>query len=338
MTVHVITDTDELSSYDQWLRSHPHASLWQSLEWKMYREALGNEVRIYVAEDGGDIVASALVVIDRTTFGFSTWEIPRGPLLKVESGVVESGKCLMGRIIDDAKNNRCISLYSSPPLSTFHFPLSTSSRRHIHPTATRIVDLTKSKEEILAQMKPKGRYNIRVAEKSGVRVELSNDIDAYFELTKETSKRDRFTGLPKEHYRTFLKDLRGSLLLLAYNGNRNRINDPIPNSMPIAGLLGVINNNRGTYYYGASSYAHRASMAPYALQWEAMQICKQVGCTEYDLLGIAPPDANTNHPWQGITGFKEKFGGELVTFPEEMQVVMRPVAMKLLEWKRFIWR
>jgi lipid II:glycine glycyltransferase (peptidoglycan interpeptide bridge formation enzyme) len=93
---------------------------------------------------------------------------------------------------------------------------------------------------------------------------------------------------------------------------------------------------KGYYYYGASSYTHRALMAPYALQWAAMRYYKARGCATYDLLGIAPPDAPPDHPWQGISAFKEKFGGEVVMYPPEQEIVLRPIANWMLQWKRRI--
>src|SRR3989339_2049719 len=80
MEVRQCSSGGELSSYDAWLKAHPHGSLWQSLEWKRYQETLGRETRIYALMEGRQILASALVIIDRTAFGFSTWDIPRGPL------------------------------------------------------------------------------------------------------------------------------------------------------------------------------------------------------------------------------------------------------------------
>jgi lipid II:glycine glycyltransferase (peptidoglycan interpeptide bridge formation enzyme) len=285
-------------------------------------------VRIYVAEERGEIAAAALVVIDRTGFGFSTWEIPRGP---VAGGKGERGKGieeLLTAILDDAKEDKCLALYASPmhpfPLSPFPFP---PSRRYVHCEATRVLDLTQSEEELLNQMKPKGRYNIHIAEKHGVTVRQSNDIDAFHTLVKETSRRDRFTALPKEKYRAFLERLPGAFLFLAHAPGINE---------PIAGLLGVFWNKKGIYYYGASSHAHRATMAPYALQWKAMRFCKRSGCETYDLLGVAPPGAPAAHPWQGITSFKEKFGGTLVTYPPEQEIVFQPMTKRLLHLKRKI--
>lgn len=172
-------------------------------------------------------------------------------------------------------------------------------------------------------MKPKGRYNIKVAQKHGIRVEQTNDIHAWYRLVSETTSRDGFTGLSKQRYQAFLEALEGSFLMLAYTQEGEAI----------AGLIGAVYGSTGIYYYGASSHAHRALMAPYLLQWEAMQYCRKLGCTHYDLLGIAPPDM-PSHPWAGITSFKNKFGGELVEYPPEQMVVLKPVAKKLLELKR----
>ena len=158
-------------------------------------------------------------------------------------------------------------------------------------------------------MHQKGRYNIRVAEKNGVYVEHSGDIDALYTLAKATSERDGFRCLPKDHYEKFLNDLPGAFLLLAYTGIRVNERTPARRNFsgggskrattPVAALLGIIwparqssqsggGNNQGIYYYGASSYAHRSLMAPYALQWAAIRHCRASGCHFYDLLGIAP--------------------------------------------------
>jgi lipid II:glycine glycyltransferase (peptidoglycan interpeptide bridge formation enzyme) len=67
-----------------------------------------------------------------------------------------------------------------------------------------------------------------------------------------------------------------------------------------------------------------------------MRYYKARGCATYDLLGIAPPDAPPDHPWQGISAFKEKFGGEVVMYPPEQEIVLRPIANWMLQWKRRI--
>ncbi len=323
METRILTSPDDFERYGQWLAGHPHASLWQSLEWKGYQESLGRTVKVYAALEGREIVASALVVVDRTSFGLSTWEIPRGPLVSGK-WKVESGK-LIEKVMSDAKRYRCLSVYISPPetLSIFNFQFSTSSRL-VYPEATRIIDLTLNEEGLLGQMKPKGRYNIGVAQKHGITVKESTDAGAYQALAAETAARDGFRG-HRGGYEGFLRHLPGSFLLLAYGASPE----------PIAGLLGVSWGTTGIYYYGASSSRERELMAPYLLQWEAMRLCKAKGCTQYDLFGIAPEDA-VNHPWSGVSEFKAKFGGHVVSYPPEQQVTLRPVMACMLKMKRKI--
>jgi lipid II:glycine glycyltransferase (peptidoglycan interpeptide bridge formation enzyme) len=102
-----LTSQEDLQSYDAWVQSHPRGSLWQSPEWKRYQEALGREVRIYALLEGTQILASALVIIDWTVFGYSTWDIPRGPIGERREG-------LLMTIMNEAKREHCLSLYLSP--------------------------------------------------------------------------------------------------------------------------------------------------------------------------------------------------------------------------------
>lgn len=327
MIVRLIDAPADLSRYDAWCAARPEATLWQSLDWKKYQESLGRETRLYVAEERDGIAASALVIIDRTSFGLSTWDIPRGPLWESESHL-SSLEELLHHMTDAAKKDRCMSIYLSPghemPKTKFG---SRHSSRHEQPEATRVIDLTSGDEDILKQMHQKGRYNIGLAQKHGVRVEESRDVATFHRLLTDTAGRDHFTAGPKKRYELFLKELPGSFLLLARAAD---------GATPIAGLLGVLHGTTGYYYYGASSYADRALMGPYLLQWEAMRYCKARGAHSYDLLGVSPPDAGPDHPWQGVSGFKAKFGGRAVSYPPEQEITLKPALKGLLEIKRRI--
>lgn len=324
MTIRLAEGPDDQRQALAWLESQPQGSLWQSAAWKVFQEALGRQVRVYVADEAGSIKAAALVVIDRTALGLSVWEIPRGPL----SNEATSEKALLEKIAADARNERAMRLLCSSPTPR-GFPAGfRPSRRHVHPDATRILDLTLDDEALLAQMKQKGRYNIKVAERHGVKIEQSTNAVAFAKLASDTGKRDGFTPHQAALYEKFLQNVPGSFLLLATTAT---LTDPI------AGLIGVIHGTTGIYYYGASSHdpAARPLMAPYLLQWHAMQLCRNKGCTRYDLFGIAP-EGFANHPWSGVTDFKEKFGGQYVVYPPEQEMVLRPVAKMMLEMKRKI--
>ncbi len=349
MPIRRLTADRDLAAYDAWVKAHPQGSLWQSLEWKRYQEALGREVRIYSGEGGGEIRASALVVIDRTTGGLCMWEIPRGPLGAVSGQ--ESVINLLEVVVSDAKKDRCLSLFLSPAtqLTTDHSPLATPSSRHQQPEATILLDLTLTDEQLLAQMHPKARYNIRLAQRKGVGVRQSGDANAFFQLMKRTAERDGFTHLAARSYEAFLTQLPGAFLFLAYAPGTEE---------PVAGLLGVMWNKIGIYYYGGSDHQHRALQAPSLLQWHAMRLCREGGCRTYDLFGIAPPVTSgqepvmsknkdsifdiqhstfdAKHPWASVTDFKRKFGGTIITYPPERQIVLRPVTHALLKVKRML--
>lgn len=323
MKVQLITTEQELQEYDEWIRHHPEGNFWQSIERKSYSEALGKKTRLYELRREGKRIASALVIIDTTAFGLSTWEIPRGP-------IGEAREVLLEQIIDDAIREECMVIYASPYRALEHGKYRLKkSPRHIHCEATRVIDLTGSEDEIMKQMKQKGRYNIRLARKHGVTAEISDDIEGFLDMVKKTAKRDRFFALPPAKYKAFYQNIEESFLIMAYH--------PENTARPIAGLLGLVWGRQGIYYYGASDHDYRALMGPYRVQWKAMRHCKELGATSYDLLGIAPENADIKHPWHGITEFKEKFGGAVLTYPAEQMMILRPFAYYGLQAKRKVF-
>lgn len=166
---------------------------------------------------------------------------------------------------------------------------------------TAIVDTTKSEEEILAWMKPKGRYNIKLATKKWVVVQAvkkdKSNIEAFYKLMQETTNRDGFSWNTLEYYTTFLNTITDSKLLLAYK-----------DETVIAWGIFVFQKEVSIYYYGASSgdKKYRNLMSPYLLQWEAIKIAKSTGSSVYDFLWVASPDVK-NDPLIWVTDFKKKF-------------------------------
>ncbi len=183
------------------------------------------------------------------------------------------------------------------------------------PECTVIIDLTQSEEKILADMKQKGRYNIKLAEKKGVTVKESKSADEFYRILEETTQRDGFTPHDRGFYQKMIDALEpkgmAKLYVAEYEGK------------VIAGLLATFYGDTATYYYGASSNEYRNVMAPYLLQWHAIQEAKKADYKNYDFLGIAPVGAK-NHPWQGVTDFKLKFGGKVVNYVKAKEFVFKP--------------
>ncbi len=166
------------------------------------------------------------------------------------------------------------------------------------PPYTVLIDLEKSEEEILASMKPKGRYNIRLAEKKWVVVEQVDkhigNIKKFFDLMQETTGRDNFSGNTLEYYKKFLETLENSQLFFAYFEKK-----------VIAWGIFITSEDTMIYYYGASSSEYRNVMAPYLLQWKVIEHAKKRKLKLYDFLGVAGPD-ETNSSLAGVTDFKMK--------------------------------
>jgi lipid II:glycine glycyltransferase (peptidoglycan interpeptide bridge formation enzyme) len=174
----------------------------------------------------------------------------------------------------------------------------------IQPPDTVIVNLTASCEEILAAMKPKWRYNISLAGKKGVQVNCggAQQTEKFYNLLKETALRDGIAIHSIDYYKT-LFDICGDSSLRLYTAGHE--------GDTLAATMVLFWGKTATYLYGASSNIKRNLMAPYALQWKAMQDAKDAGCTQYDFFGI-PPDDNPSHPMAGLYRFKTGFGGQII--------------------------
>ena len=166
------------------------------------------------------------------------------------------------------------------------------------PPYTALINLEKTEEEILSNMKPKGRYNIRLAEKKWVVIEQVDkhigNIKKFFELMKETTSRDNFSGNTLEYYKIFLESLENSQLFFAYFEKK-----------VIAWGIFIASEDTMIYYYGASSSKYRNVMAPYLLQWKVIEHAKKRKLKFYDFLGVAGPD-EVNSNLAGVTDFKMK--------------------------------
>lgn len=197
------------------------------------------------------------------------------------------------------------------------------SFEEMQPEHTLILNVTQSDEEILAQMKPKGRYNIKIAEKHGVTVKKTRNIDDFYKLYEQTAKRQRITYRAKDYFQILLDNLepKGYAELFVACGE---------NGMVLASAIISFYKSRATYLFGASSDEMRGAMAPYGLHWQIIAEAKRRSCTEYDFFGIAPDD-NPKHPWAGVTSFKKKFGGEEVHLMGSWDLIMRPMEYKIFK-------
>lgn len=182
------------------------------------------------------------------------------------------------------------------------------SETNILPTNTLYLDLHKEQNVIMERMKPKTRYNIKLAQKKGVNVRIAdlNDINVWYSLYTETAQRN---GL-------YLNDIKYFEAILSTKADKTKSPAEVYyliaeiDDIPLAAMFLIISDNRSSYLYGASSSTNRNFMATYALQWFAIKLSKEKGCKEYDMFGISPSNDIT-HPLYGLFKFKTGFGGDV---------------------------
>ena len=175
---------------------------------------------------------------------------------------------------------------------------------------TVLVDLSATEEEMLARMKPKTRYNVRLAEKKGVttRTGTVDDLPMLYKMYAETSVRDGFVIRDENDYMTLWKLFMHSTV----HGQPSTVTLIAEvDNQPVAAIFLFMFAGRAYYVYGMSRNMHREKMPTYLLQWEAMKRAKASGCSAYDLWGAPEVFDESDSMW-GVYRFKEGLGGEVV--------------------------
>jgi lipid II:glycine glycyltransferase (peptidoglycan interpeptide bridge formation enzyme) len=172
---------------------------------------------------------------------------------------------------------------------------------------TVLIDLDGDEDGLLGRMKQKTRYNIRLAERKGVRVRAAGrqDFPFLYRMYAETSLRDGFVIRPQEYYEcvwsTFLQSDMVMPLIAELDGEI------------LAAVMIFHFGGRAWYLYGMSRDLHREKMPNYLLQWEAMRRARLAGCQVYDFWG-APESFDESDPLWGVFRFKEGFGGQVARY------------------------
>jgi lipid II:glycine glycyltransferase (peptidoglycan interpeptide bridge formation enzyme) len=323
-------------TWDQFLTSHPNAHLLQTSPWAQLKTAFGWDFAHVIAGDVG-----AQILFRKLPLGFSIAYIPKGPVfpdltgpdfrsfahetsqenpdhkLRKSEAWEDAWKKLLPDLDAACRKHRALALkvepdqWETPGVSGALPPGFIASPHTIQPPRTITLAISGSEDQILARMKQKTRYNLRLAEKKGITIRPSDDLHTWDSLMQETGERDAFGVHSRDYYQKaydlFHPTGACELLLAEFEGE------------PLAAIMVFARGNRAWYFYGASSNAHREKMPTYLLQWEGIRWAREKGCTEYDLWGIpdegeATLEAGFAERADGLWGvyrFKRGFGGEV---------------------------
>jgi len=292
------------------------ASFLQSGFWGSFKAKFGWETYAFRAVWKTEVTQQQekplLVLRRRLAPGFALAYVPWGPELPVgvpfQAALEELAKRLKKELPKDT-----VFIRFDPPWfldeNNKDAAMPTSFIRaeaDIQPPDTVILDLKQPMESIIEQMKPKWRYNCRLAAKKGVKVRQAekNEIIVFYDLLKETSKRDRISIHGFDYYKELFEndspEIR--LYLAEHEGDI------------LAGIVTLFRGIEAVYLYGASSDIKRNLMPTYALQLKAIEDAKNYGCKNYDFFGI-PPGKDESHSMSGLYQFKTGFGGKIIHRP-----------------------
>jgi peptidoglycan pentaglycine glycine transferase (the first glycine) len=317
-----LVDPDRWRAWDRHVEATEASGFMQTSWWARFREPLGFEHFAVTIRHEGAIVGGALV---------GRWEFaPRQCFYYVQEGpLLPEGDGAFARQVFDAvlqrieahrraDTGRVSHLRIEPrwrPPAGFApgFAAPAFSDIYREPRRTLCLDLRQSDEALLAQMKPKGRYNIRVAQRHGVVVVEDNSAQGladFVRLYQRTADRQGIDRKPASYFRSMhaLASPPLSLLFAEHRGRR------------LAAALVLRCGRRATYFYGGSLAVQRRVMAPYLLHYEAARRARDAGCDGYDLWGVAPSE-RPDHPWQAISEFKRKFGGVELDFGPTLDLI-----------------
>lgn len=299
----------------------------QSWEWGAMQKKLGVPYWRLAIENDGKVEAVALVLKRQLPWGKSWLYVPRGPAFAPPAGGATAGKLantvskpiasMLQQVIDLAQREGAVFVRVEPCEALGKEWRKASN--DVQPRHTLVLDLTKSADELLGALRAKTRYNIRLAARKGVRVHFGvreEDLEHFIRLSRDVRERSAFAYHPDNYYRAMRDNLSPTgaleIAVAEYAGE------------VLAVHLLVYFGDTATYVHGSSASRKRDLMAPHLLQWASITRAKEKGYAKYDFFGVAP-QRQAPHPWDGITRFKEGFGGRRVSYPGAYDYVLEPV-------------
>lgn len=320
MKVHSVDATYDTQ---RWNTNAPHPLV--SWEWGEARSRMGIEVT-RIAEEAADGSVRPFQITWHPV-PYTPFTIGYMPRTAVPSSDV------IDALTSEAEKRRALFVKIEPYVFKDDFDENTGgdflgrvvrSPHPLFPRWTQLLDITPSEESLLAGMKSKWRYNIRLAEKKGVTVrEMTTDegFELFADLYFKTTRRQKYAGHTKSYHKTVFEELRGTI---------SHILVALYNNEPLSAYHLFLFNDRLYYPYGGSSVEHRNLMASNLLMWESIRFGKQNGAVVFDMWGSASPEGDARSSgWEGFSRFKEGFGTTYAECIGSYDLVLNPALYKV---------
>lgn len=314
-----------------------------SWNWGEFQEKMGNKaVRMGIYE-GAELRGEALLLEVKSRRGKFIF-IPHGPILRDNSlPEKERSVLLLTRELKKlASKGKFRFLRVAPiwPRDLAHQKIFSDlgyrqAVLHTHPEVTWELDIGKSEEEILRNMRKTTRYLIRKAQGnpdiSVIKTDRGERILDFEKLYRQTASRHRFVPFSDSYLESQFSCFAGDNQILLFLAEYKK--------EVISGAVVVFWQDIAFYHHGASVTKYPDVPAAYLLQWEAIREAKKRGCKIYNFWGIAPEireasDAKkSSHPWAGLSLFKMGFGGGIKEYlkTQDLPVSKSYILTRLVE-------
>lgn len=313
LTIEELSWEESAQLREEWealLSANRYTGFMQSLAWASFKHNSGQKVIHLVIRNDGHLIGGSLIYTTVDEKKPTLLCSPYGPVLPWDDLDLASAclKLLLEKTRAYAEKVNAVSWRIEPrlPLPIPRMLMEfAQAPLNLVPVETLILDLRPDSNSILAQMKPKCRYNIKLAKRRGVTVKELNDSEALnilYSSLEEASRRDDFYLEGKWFFEKLIDTMQpsGALKILVAEHENDCL----------GALVLLIEGNRATYLYGGISNKKRQLMPGYVLQWEAMQIAKSQGCDSYDFYGYDQFQSPGN-AYALFSRFKSGFGGEV---------------------------
>jgi lipid II:glycine glycyltransferase (peptidoglycan interpeptide bridge formation enzyme) len=303
-----IKEIIEKSEWESFLEKHPEANFLQSWSWGEFHKALGKAIDRTGFYQNEKLTGIMLCVVEPARRG-RYLTVPGGPIINWKDEA-EIG-AFVAQIRETAKKNNCIFVRVRPQLKSDYFSKNIFKKlgfivapMHLHAELTSQLDISKSEEELMIQMRKTTRYEVKKAMKENVKITASSnekDIKKFYDIQIETAKRQKF--IPFSY-----KFLHEQFKVFTESGNAILYNAEVDKKL-LAQAFIIFYGKEAVYHYGASTEEGRRHPGAYLIQWEAILEAKKRGMTRYNFWGVAP-ESQSSHRFSGLSLFKRGFGGE----------------------------
>jgi lipid II:glycine glycyltransferase (peptidoglycan interpeptide bridge formation enzyme) len=299
--------TPDRDAWDALVAARPASGFMQSWAWSEFKALEGYQVTRLGLFDGGRLRGGALVYTYPSPLEAGLAVVPDGPVLDWDDPAAATAlRTLVAAFRATPAGRRVVALRVEPRLPSVPAVLGSLGRAPVDlvPDETWEVDLG-PEPEMLARMRPKGRYNARLAFRRGIEVSSSSepsDVHELYFVLEHTARYQDFLLEPKSFFINLVRTLAPGMARLGFARYRG---------MTLAAALTVRHGPVVTYLYGGRLPLFRHLMPSAALHWHLMREAAAEGYRVYDLYGYVGP-GRLEHRYDRFSRFKEKLGGRPV--------------------------